>query len=151
LGAVTFAHPLTPRPDVSKLEDAPDILLESTEPIAPLVVPRQVPAKPRVAAPPAREPAAAAEQPNEPLLAPELSEQQVSDAKAAIDQSLSVAERNIGLAGSKTLNAAQQDLVSKIRGFVDSAREAMKNSDWQRAQIQAKKAEVLSQEFAPKQ
>jgi len=73
----------------------------------------------------------------------------MSAAKAATQQSLEVAERNLGLVQGRPLNVAQQDLISKIRGFVDSAREAMKENDWQRARSQAKKAEVLSKEFAP--
>ena len=117
--------------------------------IPPLEIPRRVPARPRTAPAPVREPAAA--EAAEPIIAPELSDQQVSAARAAIEQSLSVAERNVGLTQGKSLNAAQQDLVSKIRGFAESARDAMRNGDWQRARIQAKKAEVLSQEFAPKQ
>ena len=68
---------------------------------------------------------------------------------AATEKSLGTAERNLGSAKGKTLNTAQQDLVSKIQGFVDSAHEAMKNNDWPRAQIQARKAEVLSQEIFP--
>jgi len=73
----------------------------------------------------------------------------MSAAKAATQQSLEVAEKNLGLVQGRPLNVAQQDLISKIRGFVDSAREAMKENDWQRARSQAKKAEVLSKEFAP--
>jgi hypothetical protein len=73
----------------------------------------------------------------------------LSAAKSDAQQSLVIAERNLGLVQGKTLDATQQDLVSKIRGFVDSAREAMKENDWQRARTQAKKAEVLSREFAP--
>jgi hypothetical protein len=149
LGPVTFAHPVAPHPPETTL-DEPEIFVEESEPIPPLALPRRVPAKPRVAAASTREPVAT-EEPSEPILAPELSDQQVSSARAGIEQSLSVAERNVNLTQGKTLNAAQQDLVSKIRDFIDSAREAMQNSDWQRAQIQAKKAEVLSQEFAPKQ
>ena len=82
-------------------------------------------------------------------MAPELTEAQVSAARAATQKSLAVAEHNLDSAKGKTLNTAQQDLVSKIQGFVDSAREAMKNNDWPRAQIQASKAEVLSQEIFP--
>ena len=148
LGTVTFAHPVVPRASETSAGDAPEILVEDTEPIPPLVISHRVPPKPRTTPAPAREPATAEQSP-EPILAPDLPDQQVNAAKAAIEQSLSVAERNVNLTEGKTLNAAQQDLVSKIRGFVDSAREAMKNSDWQRARIQAKKAEVLSQEFAP--
>ena len=70
-------------------------------------------------------------------------------AKLETQQSLIVAERNLNLVQGRPLNAAQQDLISKIRGFIDSAREAMKENDWQRARSQAKKAEVLSKEFAP--
>ena len=73
----------------------------------------------------------------------------MSAAKAATQQSLEVAEINLSLVQGRPLNVAQQDLISKIRGFVDSAREAMKENDWQRARSQAKKAEVLSKEFAP--
>jgi len=73
----------------------------------------------------------------------------MSAAKAATQQSLEVAEKNLSLVQGRPLNVAQQDLISKIRGFVDSAREAMKENDWQRARSQAKKAEVLSKEFAP--
>jgi len=107
-----------------------------------------VPARPRVAPPPPRE-SAAEEKPAEPLMVPEMSDEQLGAAKAATQQSLNIAEKNLNLTQGKTLNAAQQDVVSKIMGFLDSAREAMKNNDWQRARIQAKKAEVLSQEFAP--
>ncbi len=113
-----------------------------------MVIPRGAPAKPRVAAPPVHEPEVT-EKPQEPIIAPELSDEQISAAKTATQQSLSVAEQNLNLSKGKQLNEAEQDLVSKIQGFVESAREAMKNNDWPRARIQAKKAEVLSQEFAP--
>jgi hypothetical protein len=113
-----------------------------------LVVPRGAPPKPRLAAAPAPGPAAA-EKPRDPIIAPELSDEQLSAAKSDAQQSLIVAERNLGLVQGKTLDAARQDLVSKVRGFVDSAREAMKENDWQRARTQAKKAEILSKEFAP--
>lgn len=82
-------------------------------------------------------------------MAPELSDEQQSAAKLETQQSLIVAERNLNLIRGKPLNPAQRDLVSKIRGFVESAREAMKENDWQRARTQAKKAEVLSKEFSP--
>jgi hypothetical protein len=91
----------------------------------------------------------AAEKSREPTIAPELSDEQLSAAKSETQQSLIVAERNLSLVQGKPLGSAQQDLVSKIRGFMDSAREARKENDWQRARSQAKKAEVLSKEFAP--
>src|ERR1700676_4892020 len=144
---VAMNHPVVPQPLDVSLEDAPDIPFE-LEPVRRLVVPHSAPARPRVAAAPAPAPVTA-EQPPEPIIAPELSDEQLSAAKLETQQSLIVAERNLGLTQGKKLDAAQQDLVSKIRGFVDSAREAMKGNDWQRARSQAKKAEVLSKEFVP--
>jgi len=140
-------HPVVPQPLEIGLTEPPDIPFE-VELVPRLVVPRGTPARPRVAAAPVPGPAAV-EKPSEPIIAPELSDEQLSAAKSETQQSLIVAERNLGLTQGKTLDTGKQDLVSKIRGFVDSAREAMKNNDWQRARSQAKKAEVLSKEFAP--
>jgi hypothetical protein len=144
---LAMGHPVVPQPLEVSLTDPPDIPFE-VEIVPRLVSPRGTPARPRVAPAPAPGPAAA-EKPPEPIIAPELSDEQLSAAKSETQQSLIVAERNLGLTQGKTLDTAQRDLVSKIRGFVDSAREAMKENDWQRARSQAKKAEVLSKEFAP--
>jgi hypothetical protein len=141
------SRPVVPQPLDISLADPPDILIE-VELVPRLVVPLGAPPKPRLAAAPAPGPAAA-EKPRDPVIAPELSDEQLSAAKSDAQQSLIVAERNLGLVQGKTLDAARQDLVSKVRGFVDSAREAMKENDWQRARTQAKKAEILSKEFAP--
>jgi hypothetical protein len=46
------------------------------------------------------------------------------------------------------LNATQQDLVSKVRGFADNAREAMRSGEWVRAKNLSSKAEVLSEQLA---
>ena len=143
---LAISRPIVPQPLEVSLTDPPEISSEA-ELVPRLVVPRAAPPKPRIAAAPAPGPAAA-EKPPEPIIAPELSDEQLSAAKSETQQSLIVAEKNLGLVQGKTLDATQQDLVSKIRGFVDSAREAMKGNDWQRARTQAKKAEVLSKEFA---
>jgi len=45
------------------------------------------------------------------------------------------------------LNAAQQDLVGKIRSFADQSRDASKAGDWARAQNLAQKARLLSVEL----
>ena len=140
-------RPIVPQPLDVSLSDPPIIPYE-VEPVPRLVAPRTGPPRPRVAAAPAPGPAAS-EKPPEPIIAPELSDEQLSAAKVDTQKSLVVAERNLSLVQGRPLNAAQQDLVSKIRGFVDSAREAMKENDWQRARSQAKKAEVLSREFVP--
>jgi len=140
-------RPIVPQPvDVSL--SAPPIIRYEAEPVPRLVAPRPAPPRPRVATAPAPGPAAT-EKPPEPIIAPELSDAQLSAAKLDTQQSLVVAERNLSLVQGRPLNVAQQDLVSKIRGFADSSREAMKENDWQRARSQAKKAEVLSREFAP--
>jgi hypothetical protein len=147
MGHLAMTHPIVPQAVDVSLADPPEISVEHE--MAPrLVVPHGAPPKPRVAATPPPGPAAA-EKPREPIIAPELSDEQMSVAITATEQSLIVAERNLSLTQGKSLDAAQQDLVSKIRGFVDSAREAIKENDWQRARTQAKKAEVLSKEFAP--
>ncbi|HEV8076433.1 MAG TPA: hypothetical protein VGP66_11315 [Candidatus Acidoferrum sp.] len=144
---LALSRPIVPPPLEVSLTDPPDIPSE-LELVPRLVVPRTTPPRPRVTAAPAPG-TATAEKPSDPIIAPELSDEQLSAAKTDTQQSLIVAERNLGLVQGKALNATQQDLVSKIRGFVDSAREAMKENDWQRARTQAKKAEVLSKEFAP--
>lgn len=143
-------RPIVPQPLEVGLTDPPDIPYELAL-VPRLVVPRAAPAKPRVASTPAAGGPAATEKPSDPIIAPELSDDQLSAAKSDTQQSLMTAEKNLSLVQGKPLNAAQQDMVSKIRGFVDSAREAMKENDWQRARTQAKKAEILSREFAPNQ
>jgi len=53
-----------------------------------------------------------------------LTAQESAVAQQQTTQSLSITEKNLDSARGKTLNAAQSDLVSKIRGFVKDAREA---------------------------
>jgi hypothetical protein len=147
-GALMLAHPVIPSPTAETvLSEAPDLGLEPAPIPARLGTPRNPPARPKVAASPAREPATA-EKPSEPTIVPELSTGELEAAKADAQASLDVAERNLAAARGKALNAAQADLASKIRGFMDAAREAMRSSDWQRATNMAKKAEVLSRELA---
>jgi len=143
-----LAHPIVPAPVDIRLADAPEISMEAEERVAPLVIPRGAPARPRVATAPPPE-RATPEKGGDPIMAPELTDAQVSSAKAATEKSISIAEQNLVAAKGKSLNTAQQDLVSKVQGFVESAREAIKNNDWPRAQIQARKAEVLSEGIFP--
>jgi len=143
-----FARPVVPPPSDIALADAPEVSVETERSVNPLVIPHGAPARPHVAPAPAPEHTVAGK-PADPLMSPELTDAQLSAAKAATEKSLGTAERNLDSAKGKNLNTAQQDLVSKIQGFVDGAREAMKNNDWPRAQIQARKAEVLSQEIFP--
>ena len=147
---IVLAHPVIPSPMAeAALSEAPDLGLE----LAPMPVPvrlgppRNPPARPKVAASPAPEPTAAGK-PSEPSIVPELSTGELAAAKVDAQASLEVAERNLAATRGRALNAAQADLASKIRGFMDAAREAIRNSDWQRATNMAKKAEVLSRELA---
>ena len=143
-----LAHPVIPSaPAENALGEAPDLGIEPTPMPARLGPPRNPPARPKVAASPATEPATAGK-PSEPTIVPELPAGELEAAKADAQASLDVAERNLAATRGKALNAAQADLESKIRGFMDAAREAMRNSDWQRATNMAKKAEVLSRELA---
>ena len=145
LGQVTLAHPLVPTAS-TEVEPPPEISLEELA-LPPHLTPLPAgPAKPHVAPPPANEPTVVDKKPA-PVLAPELSLEEVVTSKVEANKSLIVAQRNLDAALGKPLNSAQADLASKVRGFMDAAREAMKNSDWERAAAAAKKAEVLSEQL----
>jgi len=81
------------------------------------------------------------------LITPQLSGEETAAAQQQTSQSLSIAERNLQSARGRRLNAAQADLVSKIRGFLKDAHEAAKVADWARARSLSKKAQVLSEEL----
>jgi hypothetical protein len=82
------------------------------------------------------------------MIAPQQTPQESAVAQQQTKQSLSIAERNLESARGKNLNAAQSDLVSKIKGFIKDAREAGQIADWSRARSLAKKAQVLAEELA---
>lgn len=146
--AVTgFAHPvIPPSTAVAELEPPPDLPFE-IPPVPPLATSRSMPARPHVAPSAASEPTPV-EKAAEPIIAPELTTEELATAKAATQQNLQLVEKNLTLARGRTLNATQQDLISKVRGFTDNAREAMYNGDWVRARNLSKKAEVLSEQLA---
>jgi hypothetical protein len=79
------------------------------------------------------------------LITPQLSAEETVVAQQQTNQSLSIAERNLQSARGRRLNAAQTDLVSKIRGFLKDAHEAAHLADWTRARTLSKKAQVLSE------
>jgi hypothetical protein len=107
------------------------------------------PTRPHVATPPAQgqgnDAAAKAEQ---PLMAPQLPPAEAQALQEQVNNSVSVAERNLAAANGKSLNAGQLDLFSKIRSFLADAREAARAGDLRRANNLAKKAQVLSEELA---
>jgi hypothetical protein len=83
-----------------------------------------------------------------PLLAPQLSEQEIASAQQQMNDSIAVAERNLSGAKSHRLNTTQTDLASKVNSFLDDSKAAAKDGDWTRAKNLAKKAQVLSEELA---
>jgi len=82
-----------------------------------------------------------------PQITPELSAHDQASFQRLTNDDLTIAESNLHQANGKQLNAAQQDLVAKIRSFLTDSRDASKTGDWTRAQNLAHKARVLSVEF----
>ncbi len=109
---------------------------------------RPVPPRPRGSAPSNATTGSDAEKSDAPTIAPQLTPQESAVAQQQTNESLNIAERNLGAVRGKTLSAAQTDLVSKIRGFINDARAAAQITDWSRARSLAKKAQVLSEELA---
>jgi hypothetical protein len=143
---IAFAHPIIPAAlPIAPLENAPDIALEIVPPPR-LATAHNSPPRPRVAPSAPAEPTLV-EKPADPIIVPDMSSQELNVAKAETQHSLEIAEWNLAQTQGKQLNTAQQDVASKIRGFVETSRDAMKKSDWQRARNLAKKAEVLSHEL----
>lgn len=130
--------------------DAPEIGLDLAPLVAMMVPIRSAPPRPHVApvpAPAASAPATEAEKPEAPTIAAQISKEELAAAQQETSQSLDIAEKNLASTRNKRLTAAQADLVSKIKGFLKDAREAVQAGDWARARNLAKKAQVLSEEL----
>lgn len=128
--------------------EAPELKTE-LPPLATLFIPlRSVPARPRVNGANSANAGADAEKKEAPTIASQLTPQETAEAQQETNQSVGVAEKNLGRTRGKTLNSAQSDLVSKIKGFLKDAREAAQAGDWKQARSSAKKAQLLSEELA---
>jgi hypothetical protein len=92
------------------------------------------------AEPPVRTPA--------PQISPQLSAGDQASYERKTTEDAAVAEKNIQNASGRQLNAAQQDIVDKVRSFLSQARDAGKAGDWARAQNLAQKARALSVELS---
>jgi len=125
---------------------APDLTWDFPPPPSRLVVARQ-PAKPHVAAQPAPESSGNAKG-DAPLLAPQLSEQEIAAAQQQMNESIAITQKNLSSAKGHKLNPTQSDLASKVNSFLQESRDAAKDGDWNRAKNLAKKAQVLSEELA---
>jgi hypothetical protein len=126
-------------------ESAPDLSWDAPR-VSRLVVLRQ-PARPRVPVQPAPESSVSAKT-ETPLLAPQLSEQEIRAAQQQMNESIAVAQRNLTNAKGHQLNTTQTDLASKVNSFLEETKAAVKDGDWTRARNLAKKAQVLSEELA---
>jgi hypothetical protein len=83
-----------------------------------------------------------------PTLVPELSPAEAATAQQQFSESVSIAEKNLGIAKTKNLSTIQADTAAKINAFLTEAREASTEGDWGRARNLAKKAQILSEDLA---
>ncbi len=125
----------------------PELRLESPALPSRMMTTHNGPARPRVPAATSAGAGTDSEKSESSLITPQLSGEETAAAQQQTNQSLSIAERNLQSARGRRLNAAQADLVSKIRGFLKDAHEAAKVADWARARSLSKKAQVLSEEL----
>ena len=85
--------------------------------------------------------------PPAPQISPQLSPGDQAAYQRKTGDDTAAAEKNLQETSGKQLNAAQQDLVGKIRSFLSQSRDASKDGDWSRAQNLAQKARLLSDEL----
>lgn len=147
---VTFvapARPIMPSQTQAELEAPPEIAV-AVLPGPPQFEPGPgTPPRPKAAAPATQEPSGQ-EKHMVPTIAPEITSEEMRAAKEETQHSLDLAEKNLLMAQGRQLNAMQLDLVSKVRGFADNAREAMRSGDWVKAKNFSNKAQVLSEQLA---
>lgn len=147
---MTVAPDTDANPPLEAAEVAP-----SLPPAAPAKAPAALASETPVVPPP-RRPAAtqsnneeASEQdtskPEPPTIAPEISASDQATYQRRTEDDSAVATKNLQTAGGHALNAAEQDMVQKIRDALDDATKASKNGDWVLAQNQAHKARSLSE------
>lgn len=98
-------------------------------------------------APTTAEPEPEPTKPEAPQISPQLSPAEKSRAKDSTDADIKAAQQDLETAARHNLNATQQDMADKIRGFLAQARDAIGAEDWLRAKNLAQKAHVLSTEL----
>src|SRR5271168_524890 len=149
------ARPMNTAPDTdasppTEVVAAPPALPASAAPPpAPVTIPTPKPATPH--RPAGDQPAdTGSEQPAHPpapQISPELSPTDQAAYRRKTGDDAAAAEKNLQETSGKQLNAAQQDLVGKIRSFLSQSRDASTDGDWVRAQNLAQKARLLSNEL----
>jgi hypothetical protein len=147
-------RPMNVAPDTDATPPPETVAAPPTLPPAPTPEPATVMVAPPKPVPP-RSPREAsteteAEQPAHPpapQISPQLSPSDQATYARKTGEDSAAAEKNLLQTSGKQLNAAQQDLVGKIRSFLSQARDASKDGDWARAQNLAQKARLLSEEL----
>jgi hypothetical protein len=142
-------RPMTIAPDtdaVPPVEDtaAPPVVADDAAPPPAPVATARAPRKP--VEPPAQE-TATASRPPAPQISSQLSQVDQASYERKTNEDVSAARKNLQAAQGKQLNAAQQDLLEKIRSFLAQSLDASKSGDWARAQNLAQKARLLSTEL----
>jgi len=140
------ANPSTAPPTAPETTTAPP---STAAPTPPSPAPQPAPTRSKQPTPAAAEPEKPAENPRPaaPVISPELTPQAQAAAEQRTNADMDHAARNLQSAESKELDAAQHDLVEKVRDFLAQAHEAIHAEDWVRASNLAEKARVLSDEL----
>lgn len=146
----SIVRPIIPGPERSRSVDEPPPQLDGENADAPpmpsaLAPAHLSPARPRALPAPTPEPERTLAAP--PVIAPQMTAEETAAAQLETNASLGEAEKNLASMTGKKLNSVQADIASKIRGFIEDARQAAKGGDWSRARSLAKKAQVLSEEL----
>lgn len=149
-------RPMNIAPDTDAAPPAESVTPPPAIPVVPAAVPPPVAFPQSKPAPAPRKPVAeqqntegSSETPHAqpPQISPQLSPGDQATYERRTNDDINVAEKNLQQTGGKQLSAAQQDLVGKIRSFLDQSRDASKGGDWARAQTLAQKARLLSVEL----
>jgi hypothetical protein len=149
-------RPMTVAPDTDASPPAETVAAPPTLPAAAATPPATVTIPPPKPVPPRRQAGeqASAEAESElsthppaPQISPQLSPGDQASYERKTGEDTSIAEKNLQETSGKQLNAAQQDLVGKIRSFLSQSRDASKDGDLARAQNLAQKARLLSVEL----
>lgn len=147
-------RPMTVAPDTDASppkppeEPAPTVPVATSAPsLAAIAKPKVPPAppKPTTEQPAASEPATdSTSHAAVPQISPQLSPADQQTYERKMNDDITAAEKGLQQTNGRQLNAYQQDLVEKIRSFLDQSRDASKGGDWARAQNLAQKARLLS-------
>jgi hypothetical protein len=127
-----------PAPPVASANSAPPVTIPTAKPPAPR--------RPTEQSGAASEPEAIT-RPAAPQISPQLSAGDQASYQRKTTEDISTAEADLQRVSGRQLNAAQQDLVEKIRSFLGQSRDAGKGGDWVRAQNLSQKARLLSAEL----